>query len=379
MDERDPRRTAVRPPAGRSRAAGALATALVAGVAAACTSEESAASGAVPEPAGWTARVVATLGEKLGGCAVADVLPEVAGDEIVVCGVSGRVWIVARTPDGWAADEIGHAPGEMIQVAAGDVRPDVPGLEIIAVGMASGTEDSGGEGAVHVLARAGDAWTRDEIHRSPALVHAVALADLDGAPGAEVVVGGFAYRIEALRRDGDGWTSQVLADVDGAVKNLVAFGDSVAAACADGSLVLVERAAGETPDAWRARVLDRAPAGLARIGSDGARLLVARDDGVLALVTGDAVDEVHRESGKLRGAVIADLAPDRPGDELATAGYGQRVTILTHDGEAWTPHVVHEDDERLHHVAAGRVADAPGAALVACGYSGRVIVVTPAR
>jgi hypothetical protein len=339
------------------------------------------------EREGWIAGVVADLGEKLGGCAVGDMDPALPGDEIAVAGVSGRIWLVSVSDGRWQAQLIGQAKGEMIQVAVGDVDPSAPGLEVIAVGMAAGTEDDGGEGAAHLLRRATEGWTMEELHRSPALLHAVTTLDVDGRPGDEIIVAGFARRIVQLSVSDAGWIATELAQVDGAVKSLQPFGAGLAAACADGALVETRPADDGT---WRVRVLDQALAGLARLGGDGRRLLVARDDGVLQLVqvSGDSplanagpgsggvdVAEVHRESGKLRGAVIADLDPSLPGLELGTAGYGRCVTVVAqHDG-AWLSEIVWQDDDRLHHLAAGHIpAVGESAVLVACGYSGRVVV-----
>ena len=85
-------------------------------------------------------------------------------------------------------------------------------------------------------------------------------------------------------------------------------------------------------DSWRTRTLDDAGAGQSRLGFAGGQLIAARDDGVLAVfalpadlgtVGPGTGREIHRETQKLRGAVLADLDPASPGLEAATAGYGQ--------------------------------------------------------
>src|SRR5690606_25889844 len=116
------------------------------------------------------------------------------------------------------------------------------------------------------------------------------------------------------------WTATTLATLDGAAKALVSHGEDLVVACADGALVALRR---DGDGRWTTERLDQAPAGLARLGSDGERLLVARDDGALALYAGGRVDVVHQEGNRLRGAVFANVDVAAPGLELATAGYGR--------------------------------------------------------
>ena len=82
--------------------------------------------------------------------------------------------------------------------------------------------------------------------------------------------------------------------------------------------------------------------------------------------------------------MIADVDPEAPGPELATAGYDGIVRVLRVrdlgrderglrqlDAEVLE---VARDDDKLHHLAGGELPEL-GACLVAVGYSGRVVVV----
>lgn len=322
--------------------------------------------------------VAAELGEKLGGCALGDVDRSKPGEEIVAVGLSGKVYVISFDGDTWAHEVAGQAGGEMVQVTLGDVDTNTPELEIVAVGMAEGPEESGGEGAAHVLFRQDDEWVMQEFHRSSALVHAAAVAELDGTPGAEVVLAGFAGVAVVMHLTDDGWQEEIAGPLPGPGKNAVVLETAttvtgVALACADGSVVSLS----PSGDAWKLEILDVGPAGAARLDSDGDRLLVARDDGGLGLVplAGGGRQDIYKEADKLRGAVWANVDPLGPAAEAATAGYSKRITVLNEIDGVWTPRTVFEDEEKIHHLAAGHLPTVgTGVYLVSCGYSGRVVL-----
>lgn len=320
----------------------------------------------------WSSLIAVETGEKLGGCAVGDVDPSRPGNEIVAVAESGNVHLVAFEDGGWAHEVIGQASGEMVQVVLGDVDPNRPGLEIVVVGMAEGGEDDGGPGAAHVLFLDEGEWIMREVHQSPALIHAACVTELDGTLGAEVVLAGFAGEATVMDLTDDGWVAVPAGPLPGAGKNAVEYQDGVVLACADGSLVMVRREG----DAYSTEVIDRAPAGNARMATDSdGRLLVARDDGRLGLYVDGVRQDIHSESGKLRGAILANVDPTAPGLEAVTGGYERVVTVLSQEGEDWEGTEVFEDTDRLHHLAAGHIGSLGSTIfMVACGYSGRIIV-----
>lgn len=341
----------------------------------------------VPAPAGaqadapWYADVVMSAPGKLGGCAVGNLDPEHDGNEIASVCVTGQVFLSRPYGRRWVSEAIAQAPGEGIQCAIGDADPEHPGDELVVVGMKAGTEDDGGPGAAFLVRRTSGevegakqaGWELEPLLEDSALIHACAIADVDpDAPGREVVLAGFSRTVHVLTRSGGRWTDAVVCTLDGPAKSLQPFEGGVAVACANGELVLVAKEDGS----WTRRVLDDAPAGQSRLGASGDRLIVARDDGVLALVTAAGRrSEIYREADRLRGAVLAELDPASPGPEAATAGYERKLSVLYHAGDEWIARVVHTDVDRLHHLAVGELdAESPGLELVACGYSGRLIV-----
>ena len=69
----------------------------------------------------------------------------------------------------------------------------------------------------------------------------------------------------------------------------------------------------------------------------------------------------------------ADLLPERPGAEAATAGYSGQVHLGRRHTGGWRFETIHTDGERLHHLAAGDlIPEVPGLELVCVGYSGRI-------
>ena len=321
-------------------------------------------------------RVVFDAGEKLGGCAVGDLSPD-AGKEIAVVASSGALRVIGEEGGQWSAVEVGRASGEMIQVAVGNVWPGVGADELVAVGMASGDEDSGGEGAVFVagydpqLGR----YRMRPVFTDRALVHAVAVADLDpDHPGAEALVGGFSLDLNLLRfAPGGAPTAEKIGTTPAPAKGMVPFKSGVAVACNDGSLVLVERG----PGGWTTRVPFRAPAGLARLATRGDLILAAADDGGLWLIDGERGKLLHDEELKLRGAVLADFDPGSQGLEAITAGYGGDVTLLRDKGTTpWQGERLYRSRAGLHHLAMGELmAGAEGPELVTVGYAGEVVVI----
>lgn len=321
----------------------------------------------------FQARVILTAPAKLGGCASGDLFPARPGDELAAVCADGGVYVAWRAEEDWASERVLGLPGEMVQCAIGDALPDAQGLEIVCAGSASGGEDSGGPGAAWVLVRGEDSWRSERIATDGALLHGVAIGDLDPhTSGPEVLLVGFTRRAWLAAHTADGWRVHEAATLPGPGKNAVIAGGRAIVACADGSLIALAL----TQDGTLATtVIDRAPAGYARLAAGDNSVLAARDDGGLVLVEDGRARVVYRGQGKLRGAVLADLDPDAPGTELATAGYDRRVVLLRRRGADFEPSELFQAEDRLHHLTAFRGPG--GIGLAAVGYSGRLVVLEP--
>jgi len=323
-----------------------------------------------PQAGDWLAEVALDLGIGIGGCAVGDLLAERPGDEIVAVSKDGGVHLMHREKDGWHHALVHRAEGELIQVAIGDVDPRSPGNEIIGVGVAEGRERSGGSGAAVIVRRTSTGWSGERVFTAPALLHGACA--FEGA----AFVTGYDRAVNRLRFLDGTWRAEKVVDLPGPGKQALPTAAGVVIACRDGTLARVERAG----DAFRLVVLDRRSSGRSRLGTDGARIIVSDDDGTLSIVSpreggnGWSREGIYREFDLQRGAVLADLDPDSPGLEAATAGYEFKVTLLCRAGGHWWSRLLYRDSDRLHHLAAGDVAGRPGLELVTCCYSGRVTV-----
>ncbi len=335
---------------------------------AACGGKGDGGSGA------WQATVVLEAPAKLSGCDIGDIDPRRPGNEIAAVGGNGEVYVVHRDGDaGWKHEVVARTQGEPIQCAIGDADPDREGAELVVVGMAAGNEDSGGAGAAHIIWWDGYGWKRKLLFEDSALIHGVCIGELDAArPGHEILLVGFSGRATLVYREGGAWLTETAGDLGGAGKTAVVYRGGAAVACSAGTVVHVRKTGGR----WSSEVLDRADAGQSRIGTDGTRLLVARDDGALGLIDRRVRTDIHKEGHKLRGAVLADLDPASPGIEAATAGYEGRITVLYPEGDAWRAETAFRDTGRFHHLVAGELlAAGQGPELAGCGYSRRLTVV----
>lgn len=349
---------------------------------ASCSKEQDKKKEEDKKPVVWHNEVALSAGEKLGGCAAGDLMPERPGREIVTVGVSGAVWIAWREPNGWKSEKIFTAPGEMIQAACGDVLVNRRGDEIVLVGMASGQESSEGRGTAWLLTRT-DKWQAEQIHSDDRLLHGVCVTR-DG-----VVVTGFTNSATLLIPKSGKLIKAKTVSLPGAGKSATECGDITVIACNDGTLAAIDW----TKNA--AQVLDKRSAGRARVSAEIGwsmrnsnhafpRVAVADDDGTLSVVTIKKTDgklsatsEVaHKEGKKLRGAVFAELDPDSKGFEAASAGYENKISILRRkSGGGFAAEVLHQEPERFHHLIAAEVDGRPNLELVACGYSGSLVVI----
>lgn len=320
--------------------------------------------------------------DKLGGCVVADLDHRYPGDEIGVVSSSGKVYVVRRDPElgTFAREIVAELPGEMIQCAAGDLDGR-PGTELYTVGIATGGEDDGGPGAAWRIRLGAEGWEADRIFEDEALLHAVAIGDLDpGHVGDELVLAGYTKRVHLLVPSGNVFASQRITELPGEAKGAAIGPDkdglpALIVVCANGSAVRVR----QEDDTWMRETIGLFDTALARVAvsADG-NVLIAGNDGNLRHIVAGETEYIECSADRQRGAVFADVDPLREGVELATAGYDGRILVISRkvvDGEI-RYHITGaaSDSDKFHHLAAGELPGL-GAVLVACGYSGRVIVV----
>lgn len=357
------------------------------------------AQGEPSDPAaGWSATIAFDAGVKLGGCAVGDLDASNPGNEIAAVAVDGRIFLVHHADGAWHGEVIAKAGGEMIQCAIGDADQAREGNELVVVGMAEGTEGAGGKGAVHLLYRDGDAWKLEPVYEDDELVHGACIADVDPlSKGNEIAVVGFSRRATILAKPHGKWSVLARVPLPGAGKAVVPFAGGLIVANTSQTAALLEPRVVKVPNTESGGEIDavRWPRSVeeemlfsletsqARIGVAKHAVVLACDDGSLQLLAPDGPFVIHKESSKLRGAVIGELDPLVEGEEAATAGYGKTMTILYRGADwrrPWKAVTLWRDTDRFHHLAAGELLEQGlGLELVGVGYSGRVIVAARTR
>jgi hypothetical protein len=321
----------------------------------------------------WRQEVALATNSKLGGCAIGDLDPTRAGDELAVVSASGEVLCIARVDGAWQYETVAHLPGEMIQCVAGDLDPAHPGDELVTVGKRAGGEDEPGAGVAWYFYRNADGWQSEELFVDSELLHAVCIGDLDpDRVGNELLVAGYSGQAHVLSKDGEGWLSTPAGALAGAAKGAAVARGGAVVACADGSVMLVRKGG----DGFTSGVLKRFAQPQARIGGQGGLVAVCDNGGDLRLLDTGATRAVHVDDERLRGAVFMQ-AGDEHGVQLATAGYNGRIALVDWDAASagWTVRNIASDTDKFHHLAGGVLPEL-GQVLVGVGYSGNVIVVS---
>jgi hypothetical protein len=316
-------------------------------------------------PPTWTTRVLVQSTTRLGGCAVGELDAQAPGLEIAAVAQGGQCFVARCAGRSWSISTVYRAPGEMIQCTTGELDASAEGDEFVAVGMVEGSENDGAPGAAWVLARRAGKWQAELALEAPRLLHAACVID------GELFVGGFDQRVTRLVRAGEDWTPEVVAELPGAAKSMVAARGGVAVACTDGSVVLVRREGG----AWKSEVIDKRESPRARLGAAGDRLAICDDDGTLSILDGGRRKPLFKSAMKLRGAVLAELDPTRPGLEAATVGYSCELSVVSSlESDASTTATPFVDSAGLHHLVAANLDDDPQLELVTCGHSGLLVL-----
>ena len=84
-------------------------------------------------------------------------------------------------------------------------------------------------------------------------------------------------------------------------------------------------------------------------------------------------EEIFRDSEGLRGAAVADVQPNLPGNEVIIYGYSKNVIMIYLKNDKWTAETLWTDSDRAHSLACGNFS--PSNAWKECvvgGYSKKV-------
>ena len=158
----------------------------------------------------WIATRVFEDNHMIHGVALGDVSSRSPGNEIIACGFNHRVTMLSFADGQWPPEVIYVANDRMKIAAIADVLPDRGGLEVVV---------SGSDGTVVVLWEDRLGWRHDVIYADAAGQSRVACSDIG------VLIGGDGGKVTLARRQDARWTTECLARHSGKIRG-VAIADA---------------------------------------------------------------------------------------------------------------------------------------------------------
>lgn len=286
----------------------------------------------------WTPVTAVADGKWLGGLALADIDPRIAGNELYTGSQQGNLYQVVAYPNTLLDYRfIGQIPGrEVHTVVAADLVPERAGIEEIVFtspgGLYLATPRTGDRDGF-------DVRLVEDLHGR--VRDAIVLPSRPGA-SAEIATVGRHGRLEILGwRDGAPTWSTVFETATGMGRialrtGSVAGAEVIYSTSDDGMVRRHERSNGE----WRHEIV--------YVGPPGPRGLCA-------------------------GRFDAD--PDV--ETIAVFGYSKRAELLSRRSGQWTVEAIFEDRDKGHWITTGELDARNGTdEIVASGYSGRIVLLS---
>jgi len=318
-----------------------------------------------------------------GGMAAGD--PDRDGDiEVAFCDFEGNVILLEPRETGgfdpifiWQVEGPQGSNKTLFDLLVADVDPNREGVEIITAGDAGSPLKQ-----IYLLWYNGTGWESEVIHSGLLRTFDLDLADIDPAPGKEILFGSFKHEedfaLHYLYRDGDLWkersipTTEAVKAVTYADADPTVPGKEIWACIAgwndDGGVEshLVEIY--HDGSDWVEKIIythDTELISNVRIGElwsehDGNEIVIAElsgwcrvlyyEEGASQITDIFRADTIAGQFSGLEGLAIGDFNPIHPGEEAVVTGYYNKVTqIIEVDGEmvddlAWSKDV---SDARL--------------------------------
>jgi hypothetical protein len=337
----------------------------------------------------WEHQILLESKHGMGGLAIGDLDSASTGNEVVTVNDAGEVWMVAQVDSTWKPELIHKGKGELIMCAVGDVDSRSPGKEFVGVGMVRGGESPDGPGQVLMLRKHDRRWIAESVFQDSHALHGVAVGDVSAkCPGNEIVACGFNHRVHLVYLDDDEWCAETIYVGNNRLK-IAAVGDVLPER--EGMEVLVCGSDGNVVALWEGKlgwcheVVFSDRAGQSRIAHRGSKLLSGGDMGKVTLIRREnrqwQPEFVARDTGKIRGTVIADLDPAHAGVELYVCGYSRNVSQIVQDENGlWRSRTIFVAERPLHHLVAGDIDPShSGEELITCGHEGKLIALWAER
>ncbi len=134
---------------------------------------------------GWEATTIARDSEIIEACWISDILPERPGNEVLLGGGRGTLMVSYRESGEWKVKDIMNF-GDRNQISdllMADIDPNIPGEEIYA---------STFDGNVRQVIRNGENWTQKVIHSEGRIIYGMETGEIAGHN--VLTIGTYAYR-----------------------------------------------------------------------------------------------------------------------------------------------------------------------------------------
>ncbi len=356
-------------------------------------------------PSGWEVETAYQTGGATDGVAIGELISEHEGSEAVILSRDMGVYLSYYQPetDSWFTEKIWTSPGQGLTPAIGDLMPDKAGNEILVVGLSAGLEDAAdaGHGLATVLYREGGAWKSVNVFEMDSLIHGCDIGDVDSSiTGNEAVVVGFtreAYMIwyEETTKT---WHSSLICNDTGNLRKVVIAdilpertGNEMVIASKSGKVLL---AYGDADNWIVETIYDGVPLARIAVGDidpdAGLEIYVGADTfndqgvenptiiGIKRSGTDWITNTILSDTNKNRGVWIADVDPDISGQELYIYGYS-RILYKAHGtfSSGFEVTEVFKDTARGHEIRIGDLMTSrPGLEIALVGYTQAMKVVS---
>lgn len=277
----------------------------------------------------WASERVASLPGEMIQCAIGDLVAERAGAELALVGMkqgseddggAGAAYVAWRSADGWRCELVFEDAALIHGVCAADLMPERAGDELLLVGFSR---------EAHVAWREGGAWRVEPAGRLPG-------PGKNAVPfrGGAAVACADGTVVHVVRRDG-AWAADAIDRIDAGRARLASDGERLLVASDDGGLDLLtpgpdgwrrerlHRSQSKLRGAVLADLDPDVPGVEAATAGYDQRLLVLTHRGEAWLA-----ETAYEDDARFHHLAAGDVLPDVPGLELASCGYSGRVVVV---------------------------------------------------
>jgi len=320
----------------------------------------------------WAADRVWSDDRLLYSCAIGDVYPGHAGNELLAVGESSTAVLLYKEGTGWRHEVVFRDSWYITNVAYGDVDPAHPGNEIFTVGRSDRLSE---------IYWQDGSWHSRTLFQGEDWIYGVLVADLNASrDGMEVGITDDAGRFVVVYSDGSSelvWTDKdyidvlITADMDPDIP-----GEEIYLAGGTGAITRIHQHNGT----WSVKQVWKGGKSIIDLAFGNNSLFAADVGGNLTRVwntpSGWQSERLFHDVDVLYAVEYGDIWSVPEGPELVASGWSGNITMMQWNG-TWKTSRVHTGSSMVFGMCTGDVdAVNPGSELVFVDYSGGVSVLT---